>query len=148
MRGSDSRAPWLYRFVSDRTAQSEPLAVVLLIGITMVGSGVVVLYGANAIETTKETTDLGQAEHAMTQLDSKASLVAHGSTDVQRVSLFRNNRGDVRIEEDGKIATGQSADTDTVVASVKAYVNALNRLIVRREKLGSDVKEVSYKDVG
>jgi 2-isopropylmalate synthase len=31
--------------------------------------------------------------------------------------------------------TGQSADTDTVVASVKAYVNALNRLIVRREKL-------------
>jgi 2-isopropylmalate synthase len=54
----------------------------------------------------------------------------------------------VRIEEDGRIATGQSADTDTVVASVKAYVNALNRLIVRREKLGSDIKEVSYKDVG
>jgi len=54
----------------------------------------------------------------------------------------------VRIEENGRIATGQSADTDTVVASVKAYVNALNRLIVRREKTGSDVKEVSYKDVG
>jgi 2-isopropylmalate synthase len=55
----------------------------------------------------------------------------------------------VRIEEDGRIATGQSADTDTVVASVKAYVNALNRLIVRREKLGegSDKREVSYKDV-
>ncbi|AHM02956.1 2-isopropylmalate synthase [Roseibacterium elongatum DSM 19469] len=54
----------------------------------------------------------------------------------------------VRMEEEGRIATGQSADTDTVVASVKAYVNALNRLKVRREKLGSDVKEVSYKDVG
>jgi len=54
----------------------------------------------------------------------------------------------VRIEEDGRIATGQSADTDTVVASVKAYVNALNRLIVRRGKTGSDVREVSYKDVG
>lgn len=40
----------------------------------------------------------------------------------------------VRMEEDGKIVTGQSADTDTVVASAKAYVNALNRLIVRREK--------------
>jgi 2-isopropylmalate synthase len=53
----------------------------------------------------------------------------------------------VRIEEDGRIATGQSADTDTVVASVKAYVNALNRLIVRREKLGTDLREVSYKDV-
>ncbi|MEM9270630.1 MAG: alpha-isopropylmalate synthase regulatory domain-containing protein, partial [Pseudomonadota bacterium] len=40
----------------------------------------------------------------------------------------------VRMEEDGKIVTGQSADTDTVVASAKAYVNALNKLLVRREK--------------
>ena len=37
----------------------------------------------------------------------------------------------VRLEEDGKIATGQSADTDTVVASTRAYVNALNKLLVR-----------------
>ncbi|MCB1368754.1 MAG: hypothetical protein KDK00_13375, partial [Rhodobacteraceae bacterium] len=34
----------------------------------------------------------------------------------------------------GKIVTGQSSDTDTVVASAKAYVNALNKLLVRREK--------------
>ncbi len=40
----------------------------------------------------------------------------------------------VRMEEDGKIVTGQSADTDTVVASAKAYINALNNLVVRREK--------------
>ena len=56
----------------------------------------------------------------------------------------------VRMEEDGKIATGQSADTDTVVASAKAYINALNRLLVRREKSspGEDIKSVSYKDAG
>ncbi|WP_353473424.1 2-isopropylmalate synthase [Salipiger sp. H15] len=54
----------------------------------------------------------------------------------------------VRLEEDGKIATGQSADTDTVYASAKAYVNALNRLHVRRSKTGTDQKEISYKDVG
>ena len=55
----------------------------------------------------------------------------------------------VRMEEDGRIVTGQSADTDTVVASARAYVNALNRLIVKREKTapGSDTREVSYKDV-
>ena len=54
----------------------------------------------------------------------------------------------VRLSEDGRIATGQSADTDTVVASVKAYVNALNRLVVRRQKSapGSDMKSVNYKD--
>lgn len=53
----------------------------------------------------------------------------------------------VRLEEDGKIATGQSADTDTVVASARAYIAALNRLIVRRGKTGKDTKEISYKDV-
>jgi 2-isopropylmalate synthase len=52
----------------------------------------------------------------------------------------------VRLEEDGRIVTGQSADTDTIVASTKAYINALNRLIVRRQKTapGEDVKTVSY----
>ncbi len=54
----------------------------------------------------------------------------------------------VRLEEEGRIATGQSADTDTVVASTKAYINALNRLIVRREKTAPDhdTKGVNYKD--
>ncbi|WP_375255847.1 2-isopropylmalate synthase [Yoonia sp.] len=54
----------------------------------------------------------------------------------------------VRMEEEGRIATGQSADTDTVVASAKAYINALNRLLVRREQSepGYDIKGVSYKD--
>ncbi|WP_299704467.1 2-isopropylmalate synthase [uncultured Tateyamaria sp.] len=53
----------------------------------------------------------------------------------------------VRMEEAGRIVTGQSADTDTVVASAKAYVHALNRLLVRREKGGKDKAEISYKDV-
>ena len=54
----------------------------------------------------------------------------------------------VRLEEDGVIATGQSADTDTVVASVRAYIQALNRLIVRRDKVGAgaDKREISYKE--
>ncbi len=53
----------------------------------------------------------------------------------------------VRLEEDGRIATGQSADTDTVVASARAYIHALNRLKLRHEKSGSDLPEVSYKDL-
>jgi 2-isopropylmalate synthase len=40
----------------------------------------------------------------------------------------------VRLEEDGRIATGQAADTDTLTASAKAYVNALNNLTARKEK--------------
>ena len=53
----------------------------------------------------------------------------------------------VRMEEDGNIATGQSADTDTVVASAKAYINALNRLFIRRGRTGEDKKEINYRDV-
>jgi 2-isopropylmalate synthase len=40
----------------------------------------------------------------------------------------------VRLEEDGKTVMGQGADTDTLVASARAYVNALNKLMVKRQK--------------
>ena len=40
----------------------------------------------------------------------------------------------VRLDEDGKTVNGQGADTDTLVASARAYVNALNKLLVKREK--------------
>jgi len=40
----------------------------------------------------------------------------------------------VRLEEEGKTVTGMSADTDTLVASARAYVAALNRLLVKRDK--------------
>ena len=40
----------------------------------------------------------------------------------------------VRLSEKGKTVVGQGADTDTLVASAKAYINALNKLIVKREK--------------
>jgi 2-isopropylmalate synthase len=40
----------------------------------------------------------------------------------------------VRLEEAGKTVTGRGSDTDTMVASARAYVSALNKLIVKREK--------------
>jgi 2-isopropylmalate synthase len=40
----------------------------------------------------------------------------------------------VRLEEDGKTVNGQGADADTLVASCRAYVHALNKLLVKREK--------------
>ncbi len=38
----------------------------------------------------------------------------------------------VRLEENGKTVNGQGADSDTLVASARAYVNALNKLLVKR----------------
>ena len=40
----------------------------------------------------------------------------------------------VRIEENGKTTVGQAANTDTLVASADAYLNALNKMIIKREK--------------
>jgi len=40
----------------------------------------------------------------------------------------------VRLEENGRTVNGQGADHDTLVASARAYVNALNKLLVKREK--------------
>jgi 2-isopropylmalate synthase len=40
----------------------------------------------------------------------------------------------VRLGEGGKTVNGQGADTDTLVASARAYINALNKLLVKREK--------------
>lgn len=50
-----------------------------------------------------------------------------GGTDAQA-------RVTVRLEEAGKMVDGQGADTDTIVASARAYVHALNKLLVKRER--------------
>ena len=38
----------------------------------------------------------------------------------------------VRLEEAGKMVDGQGADTDTIVSAARAYVHALNKLLVKR----------------
>jgi len=48
-----------------------------------------------------------------------------GGTDAQA-------RVTVRLEEDGKLVDGQGADTDTIIASTRAYVHALNKLLAKR----------------
>lgn len=40
----------------------------------------------------------------------------------------------VKIEEDGKTVVGQGADTDTLVASARAYIHAVNKLLDKRQR--------------
>ncbi len=56
----------------------------------------------------------------------QVSAVTHG-TDAQAEVT-------VRLQENGRTANGQGADTDTIVASVKAYVNSLNKMLDKRER--------------
>lgn len=41
----------------------------------------------------------------------------------------------VRLEENGRMVNGQGADADTLVSSARAYVNAVNKLMIKREQV-------------
>jgi 2-isopropylmalate synthase len=41
----------------------------------------------------------------------------------------------VRLEKGGRIVNGHGSDTDIVVASAKAYINALNRILFEQERV-------------
>jgi len=47
----------------------------------------------------------------------------------------------VRLDKGGRIANGQGADTDILVASAKAYINALNKLSVTAERAHPQVAD-------
>jgi len=49
----------------------------------------------------------------------------------------------VRLEENGKTVNGQGADYDTLVASARAYIHALNKLLTKREKTAPEAMSAS-----
>ncbi len=59
--------------------------------------------------------------------ESGANLALYN---VSAITSGTDSQGDVgvRLEKDGKIVNGSGADTDIVIASAKAYINALNLL--------------------
>jgi 2-isopropylmalate synthase len=50
---------------------------------------------------------------------------------VNNITSGTDSQGEVnvRLEKGGRIVSGQGADTDIVIASVKAYINALNKIL-------------------
>lgn len=49
----------------------------------------------------------------------------------------------VRLEENGKTVNGQGADADTLVASARAYINALNKLMVKRSSINPQTENIA-----
>ena len=57
----------------------------------------------------------------------------------------------VRLSENGRSVTAKGADPDTLVASAKAYLGALNKLMVRRQRgegLAVSERRIHSQDVG
>jgi 2-isopropylmalate synthase len=55
---------------------------------------------------------------------------------VSNITSGTDSQGEVtvRLEKGGRIVNGHGADTDIVIASAKAYLNALNKLVTRAER--------------
>ena len=121
-----------------------------------------VVCGTEGPNVAKMTLTVDEAEHSTEQngdgpVDASFNCIKALVPHTARLQLYQvaavtegtdaQATVSVRMEEDGRIVTGQSADTDTVVAPARAYIHALNRLLVRRERGGTDKREVSYKDV-
>jgi 2-isopropylmalate synthase len=55
---------------------------------------------------------------------------------VNNITSGTDSQGEVtvRLEKGGRIVNGHGADTDIVIASAKAYINALNKLILPTER--------------
>lgn len=79
----------------------------------------------------------GPVDAALKSIDS----IVESDTELQLYSVNNITSGTdsqgevtVRLEKAGRIVNGQGADTDIVIASAKAYINALNKIITTVEK--------------
>ncbi|MEF8857410.1 MAG: hypothetical protein V5A38_00575 [Halolamina sp.] len=86
---------------TDRVGQASTIGVILILAITLMGTGLVVGYGMQAIGDTERVTTLSKAEHSMTQFDSQAAIVALGESAVQRVDLGSAAGGRFSADDDG-----------------------------------------------
>jgi 2-isopropylmalate synthase len=73
------------------------------------------------------------------------SIVSSGAEltlySVNAVTSGTDSQGEVtvRLRRNGRIVNGAGADTDIVVASAKAYINAVNKLHSKLERLNPQV---------
>ena len=75
------------------------------------------------------------------RLETGATLLLYS---VNNITTGTDSQGEVtvRLEKGGRIVNGQGADTDIVIASAKAYVNAVNKLLspaLRKHPQAADV---------
>jgi len=79
-------------------AQSAPIAVVLLIGLAILGATAIVAIGGTAIDGTEGQSEIARAEQSMALFDSQSAQVALGESESQSVSFGYVN-GNYRVND-------------------------------------------------
>jgi 2-isopropylmalate synthase len=92
----------------------------------------------NGVERRSEAQGSGPVDASFKAIEA---IVASGAElllySVNNITTGTDSQGEVtvRLARDGRIVNGQGADTDIVVASAKAYLNALNKLRSKDQRL-------------
>lgn len=97
---------------------------------------------ANGKEVTKSSSGSGPVDAAFRAIEeiatSSSQLLLYS---VNAITTGTDAQGEVtvRLSKDGRVVNGQGADTDIIVASAKAYLNALNKLHSNVERVNPQV---------
>ena len=113
---------------SSERGQTETLGVVLLLAVTVAGTGLILGYGGSALEDTRSSAEVRQAELAMTVFDSRAAKVALGDSDVQTVD-FGGTTGTIGAEPGNGKITIKHLDYDGNGNDEIIYQNSLGSLV-------------------
>jgi 2-isopropylmalate synthase len=90
------------------------------------------------VEKQAQATGSGPVDAALRAIESVVDSGAEQQLySVNAITTGTDAQGEVtvRLAKDGRIVNGQGADTDIIVASAKAYLNALNKLHAGTERL-------------
>jgi len=97
-----------------------------------------IVVAENGVERRSEAQGSGPVDASFKAIEaivtSGAELLLYS---VNNITTGTDAQGEVtvRLARDGRIVNGQGADTDIVVASAKAYLNALNKLHSKEQRL-------------
>lgn len=122
----------------DDRGQSNLLGLVLILGITAVGMAVILMFGMSALADSQSATEVNRAEHSMTELDSKISLTALGSSDRQQPSISLDG---------GESQLSMRDDVGWMNVTIRNESNGPVRMNIMNKTLGALVYENAHKDV-
>jgi len=101
-----------------------------------------IVVAENGKERAAESQGSGPVDAAFKAIESlvrsDAELLLYS---VNNITSGTDSQGEVtvRLSKAGRIVNGQGSDTDIVVASAKAYINALNKLHSKLERVNPQV---------
>lgn len=109
-------------------AQSSVIGIVLVIGLTLAAASAVVVFGSSTLDDGQQRSQIGQAEQAMTQFDSRTAQVALGDSRIQTIQMgsgqgtYRVNEsaGRIRIYHEDWNGTNTTSDEDIYEADLGA----------------------------